>query len=96
MGLSWSPLFPAGRRQLPQTPRPKPLKAAIPAANLGELAQRVRAEYYEMPGLSLTREQARCLWALESTVCDTLLNHLLEIGFLRETAQGTFVRRNAG
>lgn len=57
-----------------------------------QLAQRIRSEYREMPGLNVTRDQARCLWALDPDVCDRLLAHLIRSGFLARTAQNTYVR----
>jgi hypothetical protein len=57
-----------------------------------QLAQRVRSEYREMPGLNVTREQARCLWALEPETCDRLLAYLVQTGFLARTVQNTYVR----
>jgi len=57
-----------------------------------QLAQRVRSEYREMPGLNVTRDQARCLWALEPETCDRLLDHLVRTGFLIRTTQNTYVR----
>ena len=57
-----------------------------------QLAQRVRSEYREMPGLNVTRDQARCLWALEPEMCDRLLAHLVGSGFLVRTSQNTYVR----
>jgi hypothetical protein len=57
-----------------------------------QLAQRVRSEYKEMPGLNVTRDQARCLWALEPETCDRLLAHLVRTGFLIRTLQNTYVR----
>jgi hypothetical protein len=57
-----------------------------------QLAHRVRSEYKEMPGLNVTRDQARCLWALEPETCDRLLDHLVRTGFLIRTLQNTYVR----
>ena len=45
-----------------------------------------------MPGLNVTREQARCLWGLDAEMCDRLLAHLVRSGFLARSAQNTFVR----
>jgi hypothetical protein len=56
------------------------------------LLSRVRAEFREMPGLRLTATQARRLWALDSTQCHTVLAALVRDGFLRRTADGSFVR----
>ena len=57
------------------------------------LAPRVRAEYLEMPGLSLTFEQAQRLWNIERRTCDALLTSLIDAGFLHRTKRGLFVRR---
>lgn len=62
------------------------------SATFEQLAQRIRSEYREMPGLNVTRDQARCLWALDPDVCDRLLTHLVRSGFLARTAQNTYVR----
>ena len=53
---------------------------------------RVRGEYLEMPGLSLTERQAQRLWGLDHDTCKALLEALLETGFLRRTHQGGYVR----
>jgi hypothetical protein len=52
----------------------------------------VRAEYLEMPGLRLTRQQVRRLWGLDAPTCDTLLQVLIAQGFLRRTRDGAYVR----
>jgi hypothetical protein len=56
---------------------------------------RIRAEYLEMPGLSLTRAQAERLWGLDRAACEALLSALLESGFLRQTPRGGYVRGDA-
>jgi DNA-binding IclR family transcriptional regulator len=52
----------------------------------------VRAEYLEMPGLRLKREQVQRLCDLERTVCQRVLDTLVEERFLRVTADGTYAR----
>jgi hypothetical protein len=52
----------------------------------------IRAEYLEIPGLRLTRDQARRLWSLDSTTCDALLQALIDVRFLRRTSAGSYVR----
>ena len=47
------------------------------------LLEIVRGEYLEMPGLRLTRQQARRLWALDADTCDALLATLEGSKFLR-------------
>jgi hypothetical protein len=59
---------------------------------LGVLICRVRGEYLEMPGMSLTLEQAARFWHLEHGQCRRVMTALVESGFLRTTTRGTFVR----
>ena len=56
---------------------------------------RIRGEYLEMPGLRLTTQQAQRLWNLDRARCEALLNALVDARFLRRTADGAFVRRDA-
>lgn len=56
------------------------------------LAQRVRAEFIEMPGLSLTFWQALRLWNLDADVGRAVLDALVRSGFLTQTHQGVFRR----
>lgn len=65
---------------------------AIQDASLDEILKRVRGEYLEMPGLSLTTAQAQRLWGLERTVCEGLLTVLVDAKFLHLTRDGAFVR----
>jgi hypothetical protein len=55
---------------------------------------RIRAEYLEMPGLSLTLPQAARLWGVDSAVVEPLLRGLVENGFLWRTDAGQYVRRS--
>lgn len=52
----------------------------------------MRAEYLEMPGLALSRPQARRLWGLDGETCDLLLEEMVKTHFLRKTAQDLYVR----
>ena len=54
-------------------------------------ARLVRAEYLEVPGLELTREQAQRLWGLDRTACDQLLAALVDSRFLRRTRDNRYV-----
>lgn len=58
-----------------------------------EILLRIRGEFLEMPGLSLTPAQAQRLWALEREVCDALLTVLVTEGFLTRSRDGAFLRR---
>ena len=59
------------------------------------LARRVKGEYLEMPGLSLTPDQARRLWNVEASECQRILDELVGLEFLRKTQRGCYVRRDA-
>jgi hypothetical protein len=58
--------------------------------------RRVRGEYLEMPGLTLTLRQAQRLWNLRRDECERLLGDLVDDGFLACTKRGTFVRADTG
>ena len=58
------------------------------------LLQRIRMEYLEMPGLTLTLDQASRLWNLERPICRRILEQLVDERFLAEAAAGIFLRRN--
>lgn len=95
MGVNWVPVKPPHEplARLHRVPRARPLKAGTAA--IEQIAARVRSEYLEMPGLCLTREQARCLWGLDGELCDQVLAYLMDSGFLTETVHATFVRADA-
>jgi hypothetical protein len=52
---------------------------------------RIRAEYREMPGLSLTQPQMRRLWGFEPQACAALVDALVTAHVLRRTAEGSYV-----
>jgi len=60
--------------------------------DLSLLVDRVRGEYLEMPGLTLTIVQAQRLWGLDETRCSSVLASLVDAGFLQRTKRG-FSRR---
>jgi hypothetical protein len=57
----------------------------------GWLVERVRGEFFEMPGLRLTCEQACRLWQVDGSTCERLLDHLIREGSLRKTDSGFYV-----
>lgn len=67
---------------------------AAPSSELtsGETA-RIRAEYVEMPGLSLTALQAARLWGLDTPRSKQVLSMLVDAGFLLCDRQGLYRRR---
>lgn len=95
MSVNWVPSKPLPRPPVDRVPRTRPVRSRS-AATLDLLMQRVRAEYREMPGLSLTRAQACCLWGVDGNVGEQVLRRLVQEGFLMPTAHGTFVRADGG
>jgi hypothetical protein len=58
--------------------------------------QRIRAEYLEMPGLSLTPDQVRRLCGVERAACDAALGALVEANFLCVRSDGSYTRVTDG
>jgi hypothetical protein len=65
------------------------------AAHVTEWLQLIRAEYLEIPGLSLTKPQVQQMWGLDPVTAETLIAALVEGRFLRCTNQQTYVRAEA-
>lgn len=80
---------PNGSSGVPHDGRPATVRP-VDGASVG----RVRSEFLEMPGLSLTLEQAQRLFALERGVCESILHALLTEGVLRKA--GSHYRRGGG
>jgi hypothetical protein len=55
------------------------------------LIRRVRGEYLEMPGMSLTLPQACRLWQQDAHTCQAALELLVAERFLGRTRDGAFV-----
>lgn len=47
-----------------------------------KLAQRIREEFEEAPGLRITLDEASRFWGLDEDTCGQVLSHLLTTGFL--------------
>jgi hypothetical protein len=62
------------------------------AVVLDDVLLRVQAEFIEMPGLRVTRAQARRLWALDDAVCEAVLCALVDARFLVESRNASFTR----
>ena len=60
--------------------------------SLNSLVRRARADFDEMPGLQLTFPQARRLWNMDAEDCRSVLDTLVDAGFLRWTPARTVVR----
>jgi hypothetical protein len=59
------------------------------------IVRRVRGEFLEMPGLSLTVAQAGRLWGLEQDLCQRVIGALIGTAFLRRSAGGLITRADA-
>ena len=55
----------------------------------------IQMEYVEMPGLRVTAQQGRRLWALPLEVCQAALDSLAAAGFLAKAADDTYLHRGA-
>ena len=64
----------------------------VRAGALEDCVQRIRAEYLDLPGLSLTARQTQRLWNLDSETCQRVLDMMIRDNFLRRTPQAQYVR----
>ena len=60
--------------------------------NVDAVAARVRAEFVEMPGLTLTVRQASRLFGIDQDVCHQVVDRLVRTEFLRWAAGGVVAR----
>ena len=60
-------------------------------SDIANWLSRVRAEYLEMPGLSLTERQMQRLWGLDQVTCSLIIAVLVGSGFLFETPKRAYV-----
>lgn len=61
-----------------------------------ELISRIRAEFLEMPGMRLTMQQVQRLCGIESTLCQIVLDSLVEEKFLSVKPDGSYGRLTEG
>jgi hypothetical protein len=61
-----------------------------------QVLERIRAEYLEMPGLRLRAEQVERLCGVERTMCQMVLDTLVETNFLSMKSDGTYARLTDG
>jgi hypothetical protein len=57
---------------------------------------RLRAEFLEMPGLRLTSDQVQRLCGIEGTLCQRVLDSLVETRFLCLKTDGAYARLTEG
>src|SRR5207245_568667 len=60
------------------------------ASPVERLLERVRGEYLEMPGLRLTFQQMQRLCGIEQTMCQVVLDTLVETNFLCVKSDGHY------
>ena len=61
-----------------------------------DVLERIRAEYLEMPGMSLTVQQVQRLCGIERTLCQTVLDSLVVAKVLCMKPNGTYARLSDG
>jgi hypothetical protein len=66
--------------------------AAVESAD-PSLVDRLRAEYLEMPGMSLTLDQVGRLCGIEPATCKLVIDALVEAKFLSWKTGGLYIRR---
>ena len=59
---------------------------------IDDVLNRLRAEFLEMPGMRLTREQVQRLCGVELEPCQTVLDSLVDAEFLCVSANGEYAR----
>jgi len=57
---------------------------------LFKLAQRIREEFEETPGLRLTISEGAQFWGMDEDICRSVLARLLESGFLTKDADDRY------
>ena len=67
--------------------------AAVPSE---DVLRRICGEYAEMPGLSVTQQQAQRLWALDAATCRAAIEFLINAGFLCKKNADQYARLTDG
>ena len=66
------------------------------SAVAGNLLNRARQEYLEMPGMRLTPQQLQRLCGIGPSLCDAVLESMVAARFLMVRPDGTYVRASDG
>jgi hypothetical protein len=66
------------------------------SATSNAMINRVRVEFLEMPGLSLKRDQVQRLCGIERTMCQLVLDALVDARFLYTKSDGQYARLTEG
>jgi hypothetical protein len=78
--------------QLTGRPTRSPDSGVRPDGTRALIAERIRGEFREMPGLTLTVAQAQRLWNVDLPTCTEVLSQLVDAGFLCRRADGAYGR----
>jgi hypothetical protein len=70
--------------------------ASIEMNDLYDWVELVRSEYAEMPGLHLSKRQAKRLWNLDDRRTELIFDTLESSHFLRRTENDTYIRADLG
>ena len=65
-------------------------------ATAQDILARVRAEYLEMPGMTLTSQQVQRLCGIDPTLCQTVLDAMVDAQFLCVKQGGRYARVTDG
>lgn len=65
-------------------------------STIDEMRSRVQGDFLEMPGLRLKPDQVQRLCGLDRTMCDLVLESLVEMKFLYQTSDGAYARLTEG
>ena len=60
--------------------------------DVDRVTERVRAEFEEMPGMTLTMPQASRLFGIEREICQTVVDRLVTTSYLKWTQAGAVTR----
>lgn len=60
--------------------------------NIDKVAERVRAEFDEMPELMLTPAQASRFFGLDQEITQSVMNRLVDADYLKKTRDGALVK----
>ena len=65
-------------------------------STIDEMCSRVQGDFLEMPGLRLKPGQVQRLCGLDRTMCDLVLESLVDTKFLYQTSDGAYARLTEG
>ncbi len=65
--------------------------STLKCAGISAWANLVRAEYQEMPGMSLTKPQMQRLWGFDAAACEAVIETLVVGRVLRQARDGRYV-----